>query len=129
MTGRILVVDDEEYILRTMEGVLRDEGFEVVSASSGEEALEVVESRNPSLVLLDVWLPQMDGLETLAVLKGRHPNLPVVMMSGHGTAETARKSKTLGAFEFIEKPLNLDKVLLAIESALTPGDSVRGEQS
>ncbi len=119
MTGRILVVDDDQCILKTVEGILKDEGFEVVLASSGEQALDLVEKGSPALVLLDIWLPKMDGLEALALLKARHPGLPVIMMSGHGTAETASKSKGLGAFEFIEKPLNLDRILLTIERALS----------
>ncbi|MBI5014578.1 MAG: sigma-54-dependent Fis family transcriptional regulator [Deltaproteobacteria bacterium] len=117
MSRRILVVDDEESILRSLEGVLHDEGYEVVTASSGEEALEKVEAEDPDLVLLDVWLPGKDGIETLEALRGRLHGLPVLMMSGHGSIETAVKATRLGAHDFIEKPLNLDKVLLAIGHA------------
>ncbi len=118
MKRRILVVDDEAAILHSLSGVLEDEGYEVATASSGEQALERMEADDPDLVLLDVWLPGKDGLETLAALRERYADLPVLMMSGHGTIETAVKATKLGAFDFIEKPLNLDKVLLAIENAL-----------
>jgi two-component system nitrogen regulation response regulator NtrX len=118
MSRRILVVDDEESILRCLEGVLRDEGYEVVVAGSGEEALEKVEAEHPDVVLLDVWLPGIDGMETLESLRARLPGLPVVMMSGHGTIETAVQATSLGACDFIEKPLNLDRVLLALDNAL-----------
>ncbi len=118
MKRRILVVDDEAAILHSLSGVLEDEGYEVATASSGEQALERMEPDDPDLVLLDVWLPGKDGLETLAALRERYADLPVLMMSGHGTIETAVKATKLGAFDFIEKPLNLDKVLLAIENAL-----------
>jgi len=118
MSRRILVVDDEESILRSLEGVLKDEGHEVALARSGKAALEAVEAEDPDLVLLDIWLPGMDGLETLDVLRTRYPDLPIIMMSGHGTIETAVRATRLGAYDFIEKPLNLDKVLLCIENAL-----------
>ncbi len=118
MSRRVLVVDDEESILHTLEGILRDEGYEVAVAASGEQGIQSVEAEDPDLVLLDIWLPGMDGLEVLEAVKGRYPDLPVVMMSGHGTIETAVKATKLGAHDFIEKPLNLDKVLLGIENAL-----------
>jgi two-component system nitrogen regulation response regulator NtrX len=129
MSRRILVVDDEESILRCLEGVLRDEGYEVVVAGSGEEALEKVEVEHPDAVLLDVWLPGIDGMETLECLRARLPGLPVVMMSGHGTIETAVQATRLGAYDFIEKPLNLDKVLLALDNALKVGRPGEEERS
>ena len=118
MNRRVLVIDDEQSILHTLEGILRDEGWEVALAESGEQGLEAIEGQDPDLLLLDVWLPGIDGIETLERVKGRYPDLPVVLMSGHGTIETAVRATKLGAFDFIEKPLNLDKVLLVLDNAL-----------
>ncbi|MBW1721295.1 MAG: sigma-54-dependent Fis family transcriptional regulator [Deltaproteobacteria bacterium] len=118
MARTILIVDDEESILQSLEGILVDEGFDVIRASSGEEALERIEEVLPDLVLLDIWMPDMDGIQTLVRIKKLHPHLQVVMMSGHGNIETAVKATKLGAYDFIEKPLSLDKVLLSINNAL-----------
>ena len=118
MRKTILIVDDEESIRQSLGGVLADDGYEIVTAGSGEDALRVVEEEMLSLVLLDIWLPGIDGIETLKIIKSEHPQLRVVMMSGHGTIETAVKATKLGAFDFIEKPLSLDKVLLIVKHAL-----------
>lgn len=118
MARTILIVDDEESILQSLDGILTDEGFEVIRAESGLVALEKIEEVMPDLVLLDIWMPDMDGIETLVKLKEAHPQLQVVMMSGHGTIETAVKATKLGAYDFIEKPLSLEKVLLSINNAL-----------
>jgi two-component system, NtrC family, nitrogen regulation response regulator NtrX len=118
MVRTILVVDDEASITQSLDGILTDEGFEVVSARDGASALEKIEELMPELVLLDIWMPGMDGLETLAKIKETAPSLPVVMMSGHGTIETAVKATKLGAYDFIEKPLSLEKILLCIQNAL-----------
>jgi len=117
--AHILIVDDEAGIRRSLEGVLGDEGFETSTASTGEEALDVLEGGgNPDLVLLDVALPGRDGVEILLAIATRWPDLPVVMMSGHGTIETAVKTTKYGAYDFIEKPLSLDKLLLSVQHAL-----------
>jgi two-component system, NtrC family, nitrogen regulation response regulator NtrX len=118
MSKAILIVDDEESICQTLGGILTEEGHGVIIATSGEEALRVVEEELPSLVLLDIWLPGVDGIEVLKVIKAGHPQIPVVMMSGHGTIETAVKATKLGAFDFIEKPLSLEKVILIVNHAL-----------
>jgi two-component system nitrogen regulation response regulator NtrX len=118
MRKTILIVDDEESICQSLGGVLADDGYEVLTAGSGEEALKIVEEEMLSLVLLDIWLPGIDGIETLKIIKSGHPQLRVVMMSGHGTIETAVKATKLGAFDFIEKPLSLEKVLLIVKHAL-----------
>jgi two-component system nitrogen regulation response regulator NtrX len=125
MKKSVLIVDDEEMIRHSLEGILRDEGYDVFSASSGEEALKIIEDELPSLVLLDIWLPGMDGLEALKIIKSDYPSVCVVMMSGHGTIETAVKATKLGAFDFIEKPLSLEKVILAVDHAL---DMIRLEE-
>jgi two-component system nitrogen regulation response regulator NtrX len=114
----ILLVDDEESIRNTLGGVLADEGFRVLTAADSGSGLEIIEDKSPDLVLLDIWMPDMDGIEALEVLKKKWPDLPVIMISGHGTVETAVKSTKLGAFDFIEKPLSIDKVVLTIEHAL-----------
>ena len=118
MAGTILIVDDEDRILQSLDGILTDEGFEVIWASSGVAALEKIEEVMPDLVLLDIWMPEMDGIEALIKIREVHPHLQVVMMSGHGTIETAVKATKLGAYDFIEKPLSLEKVLLSINNAI-----------
>lgn len=118
MAKTILIVDDERSILLSLEGILNDEGFDVQVASSGAAALERIGESIPDLVLLDIWMPGMDGIETLVKIKENYPMLQVIMMSGHGTIETAVKAVKLGAYDFIEKPLSLEKVLLSISNAL-----------
>ncbi len=118
MARTVLIVDDEESIIQSLNGILTDEGFEVITAKSGAAALETIEEVMPELVLLDIWMPGIDGIDTLMKIKETNPNLPVVMMSGHGTIETAVKATKLGAYDFIEKPLSLEKVLLCISNAL-----------
>lgn len=118
MAHSILIVDDEPGIRQSLTGVLEDEGFEVSAAESGEDCLKAVEKRLFSCVLLDVWLPGMDGIETLRQLRSLSPDISVVMISGHGTIETAVRATRLGAYDFIEKPLSIEKTLLAVRNAL-----------
>ncbi len=118
MHKNILIVDDEKSICQSLEGILSDEGYEVQTAPSAEEALRMMEEEAPHLVLLDIWLPGMDGLEALKIIKTEFPQVRVVMMSGHGTIETAVKATKLGAFDFIEKPLSLEKIILVINHAM-----------
>jgi len=115
---RILVVDDEPGVRVALENILGDEGFQVVSADSGEEGLRVFDEQPFDAVLLDVWLPGIDGLETLQKLRERRDDAEVVMISGHGTIETAVRATKLGAFDFVEKPLSLEKTLLVLRNAL-----------
>ena len=103
MNNTILVVDDEVSICQSLKAILRDEGYQVLVAGSGEEAIKVVDEEMPQLVLLDIWLPGIDGLETLKAIKASHANVLVIMMSGHGTIETAVRATKLGAFDFIEQ--------------------------
>ncbi|HEY3307121.1 MAG TPA: sigma-54 dependent transcriptional regulator [Desulfuromonadaceae bacterium] len=119
MSKMILVVDDEKDIRISLTGILEDEGYQIMTAASGVEALEYARQDLPDLVLLDIWMPGMDGLETLEKLKALFPQVTVIMISGHGTIETAVRSTKLGAFDFIEKPLSLDKVLITVSNALT----------
>jgi len=114
----ILIVDDEKAIQTSLRGVLEDESYRVGTVGSGDQALSRIGEDPPDLVLLDVWMPGMDGLEVLAEIKRVRPEQPVVMISGHGTIETAVKATRLGAYDFIEKPLSLEKTLLAVARAL-----------
>ncbi len=118
MKPRILVVDDEVSILQSLKGILSDEGYRVTLAASGEEALEEVRKDLPDLVLLDVWLPGMDGLSALQEIKKINAQVPVIIISGHGNIETAVKATKSGAFDFVEKPLSLDRILVSIQNAL-----------
>jgi two-component system, NtrC family, nitrogen regulation response regulator NtrX len=118
MARTVFIVDDEESILQSLQGILTDEGLEVITVTSGLSALEKIDEVLPDIVLLDIWMPEMDGIETLVKIKASHPSLPVIMMSGHGTIETAVKATKLGAYDFIEKPLSLEKVLLSINNAV-----------
>lgn len=118
MAKQILVVDDEERIRQSLNGILEDEGYEVLEAKDGPQALKQIEADPPELVLLDIWMPGMDGMEVLERMKGQIPNLPVIMISGHGNIELAVKAVKLGAYDFIEKPLSLEKVLLTVNNAL-----------
>ncbi len=118
MSATILIVDDEESILKALGGILEDEGYKTLSAGDGIEALEVAQREAPDLVMLDIWMPRMEGLETLQRLKELCPGLVVIMMSGHGTIETAVKSTKMGAYDFIEKPLSLEKVIVTVNNAL-----------
>jgi len=114
----ILIVDDEASIRTTLRGVLEDEGYRVSAAGSGADALRLVAEEPPDLTFLDVWMERMDGLETLAEIKRLRPDAVVVMISGHGTIETAVKATRLGAYDFIEKPLSLEKTLITVARAL-----------
>ena len=118
MAKQILVVDDEERIRQSLNGVLKDEGYEVMEVKDGAQALKQIEVEPPDLILLDIWMPGMDGMETLERIKKQIPNLPVIMISGHANIELAVKATKLGAYDFIEKPLSLEKVLLAVNNAL-----------
>jgi two-component system, NtrC family, nitrogen regulation response regulator NtrX len=118
MTKTVMIVDDEEGIRSSLAGILEDEGYRTVCAADGVEALAMCAHELPGLVLLDIWMPRMDGIETLQRLKEQYPSLNVIMMSGHGTIETAVKSTKLGAFDFIEKPLSLEKVVVTVGNAL-----------
>jgi len=116
--ARIVIVDDEPSIRKTIEGVLHDEGYGTVAVGTAQELFKVLESESPLLVLLDIWLPGMDGIETLERLRQINSSIPVIMMSGHATIATAMKATKLGAADFIEKPIDLDLLLKSIKGAL-----------
>lgn len=114
----ILIVDDESAIRHSLQGALEDEGYKAGTAASGEHCLEALKKQPYEVVLLDVWLPGMDGLETLSKIKELQDPPAVIMISGHGTIETAVRATKLGAFDFLEKPLSLEKTLILVKNAL-----------
>src|SRR3990172_2846365 len=114
----VMIVDDEEGIRETLSGILEDEGYESITASSGEDAVKKSKEIAPDVVLLDVWLTGMDGIETLKKLKASHPDMPVIIISGHANIEIAVKATKMGAYDLLEKPLSIEKVLLAVDRAL-----------
>ena len=118
MFPSILIVDDKPSILQSLSGLLADEGFEIKTATNGYEGLKIVEEGSPDLVLLDIWMPGIDGIETLKEIKKNYPTIPVIIITGHGTIETAVKATKLGAYDLIEKPLSIDKVIVTINNAL-----------
>jgi two-component system, NtrC family, nitrogen regulation response regulator NtrX len=118
MEGTILIVDDEPGVRTALGGVLRDEGYTVEAVSSGEACLERMTRGTIDLILLDVWLPGMDGLTTLARLRERQVDAQIVLISGHGNIESAVRAIKLGAFDFVEKPLSLEKTVLVVRNAL-----------
>ena len=118
MADSICIVDDEPAILNTLSPILEDEGYEVSVAKSGIDVLKMVRSDPPDLIILDIWMPDLDGLETLKRLRQQFPALLVIMMSGHGSIETAIKATKLGAYDYLEKPLDLEKVTILVRNAL-----------
>ena len=118
MPDHILIVDDEKGILSALSGVLEDEGYTIATAESGGEALKKIEKDTPSVVLLDIWLPDIDGLEVLKEIRSTRKGVIVIIMSGHGTIETAVRATKLGAYDYIEKPLSMERVTLLIRHAI-----------
>jgi len=115
---RILVIDDESSIRSSLQGILEDEGYAVQTAETGEDGLALLQTQNFGLVLLDIWLPEMSGIDVLKQIRTLEEHPQVVAISGHGTVETAVQATKLGAFDFLEKPLSLEKVVLTVKNAL-----------
>src|SRR5205823_4354058 len=118
---RILVIDDESAIRDSLRMTLEYEGYEFIGAATGQEGIALVEREAPDLVLLDIKMPGMDGMEVLERLRTTNESLPVVLISGHGTISTAFEAANKGAFDFIEKPFATEKVLVTLRNALDQG--------
>jgi two-component system nitrogen regulation response regulator NtrX len=114
----ILIVDDEQSIQTSLAGILQDEGYQTSSVSDGETALKLIEDEAPDLILLDIWMPGMDGINVLKKIRAPGESMQVIMMSGHATIETAVTATKLGAHDFIEKPISVEKLLVCIQNAL-----------
>ncbi|HJP17559.1 MAG TPA: UDP-3-O-acyl-N-acetylglucosamine deacetylase [Nitrospinota bacterium] len=114
----ILIVDDEKNIIKSLEAILLDEGYSVNKADNGLKALELLETVRPELVLLDIWIPGKDGIEVLKEIKSKYPLIEVIVISGHGSIETSVKAIKLGAFDFIEKPFSLEKMIITVSGAI-----------
>ncbi len=115
---RILVIDDEASIRSSLQGILEDEGYDVKTVETGEKGLDLLKRQNFGLILLDIWLPEMSGMDVLVQVKSMEEHPQIVVISGHGNVETAVKATKLGAFDFLEKPLSLEKVVLTVNNAL-----------
>ncbi|WP_003544475.1 sigma-54-dependent transcriptional regulator [Desulfotomaculum nigrificans] len=118
MTRKILVIDDEEHMCWALEKGLRQEGYQVLTATRGKQGLELIRNEVPSLVILDLKMPEMDGLEVLVRAKEMMPKLPVIMITAHGTIDTAIEAMKLGATDYITKPFDLDELKLVVKQAL-----------
>src|SRR5690348_7640517 len=122
MSETILMVGDEENIRHTLRGVLADEGYDVLEAPDGRRALELLEHTAPRLAIVDVWMPEVDGIELVERMRMQAPGIPVIVISGHGSIETAVRVIRLGAFDFLEKPFPLDALLNVVGRALANGE-------
>jgi len=114
----IFIVDDEEGIRESLSGIFEDEGYTVLTAGTAEAAFDMLKEQTPDLMFLDVWLPGIDGIQALTKIRERNPELPIVMISGHGNIELAVNATRIGAYDFLEKPLSLERVLLVASRAL-----------
>ena len=126
MADTILVVDDEENIRHSLRGVLQDEGYDVLEAENGRDALAMLGQTVPRLAIVDVWMPEMDGIELVQRMRHAAPRVPIVVISGHGSIETAVRAIRLGATDFLEKPFQLDALLQVVNRALGDGPAPVG---
>ncbi len=118
---KVLIIDDEKDILDSLSGILEDEGFSVSKAADGKEGLAIFERETPDVVLLDVWMPELDGIQVLKKIRARKNDAKVVVISGHGTISTAVEAVKMGAYDFLEKPLSIDKILEVVSRSIGAG--------
>jgi len=128
LENTILVVDDEDGVRESVREILSDEGYRVIEASDGTQVLDLIRREHPQLVLLDIWMPQVDGIGLLKEIREQEPEVHVIMISGHGNIHTAVTATKLGAFDFIEKPLSLEGLLLAVRRALGESATAKGRE-
>ena len=129
MKNKVLIIDDEEDILSSCKNVLEDEDYDVDIAKDYDEAMKIFESKKIDLVFLDVWLPNVDGLDILSNIKEKYPNTTVIMMSGHAGVETAVRATKLGAYDFLEKPISISKLLSSCEEVLNKKENNKNEEN
>lgn len=129
MKNKVLIIDDEEDILSSCKAVLEDEDYDVDIAKDYDEAMKIFESKKIDLVFLDVWLPNVDGLDILSNIKEKYPNTTVIMMSGHAGVETAVRATKLGAYDFLEKPISISKLLSSCEEVLNKKENNKNEEN
>ena len=129
MRRTILIIDDEASIRQSLSGALSDEGYLVMSAPNAAQGVEMIRKNHPDVVLMDIWMPDVDGLTALNEIKQQGFETPVIMMSGHGTIETAVKATKLGAFDFVEKPVELDRILVLVRNAVSARDLIQENQA
>jgi two-component system nitrogen regulation response regulator NtrX len=129
MSRTILIIDDEASIRQTLAGALNDEGYRTLLAPNAAQGIELARKQNPDVILLDIWMPEIDGLTALNEMKQQGSEIPVIIMSGHGNIETAVKATKLGAFDFVEKPIELDRILVLIRNALSARDLAEENQA
>jgi two-component system, NtrC family, nitrogen regulation response regulator NtrX len=125
MSKQVLIIDDEASIRQSLGAALKDEGYKTEAAASGREGLDLLKSEKFDVVFLDIWMPEMDGMEVLKQIKTEWPDQMVIMMSGHGNIETAVKAVKNGAFDFVEKPLSLERILVLLQNASNVQDLAR----
>ena len=124
--SKVLIIDDETQILDSLSSILKDDGFQVFTARDGREGLELFDAVKPSIVLLDIWMPDLDGLQVLKMIKEKEKDAIVIVISGHGTISTAVEAVKVGAYDFLEKPLSIDKVLEVISRGLAREEKKTG---
>jgi UDP-3-O-[3-hydroxymyristoyl] N-acetylglucosamine deacetylase len=124
--SKVLIIDDEKQILDSLSAILKDDGFEVFTAKEGREGLNLFDTVKPEIVLLDVWMPELDGLQVLKMIKEKKKDAIVIVISGHGTISTAVEAVKVGAYDFLEKPLSIDKVLEVISRGLAREEKKTG---
>lgn len=129
MSRTILIIDDEASIRQTLAGALSDEGYRTLLAPNAAQGIEIARKQSPDVILLDIWMPEIDGLTALNEMKQQGLETPVIIMSGHGNIETAVKATKLGAFDFVEKPIELDRILVLIRNALAARDLAEENQA